>query len=497
MIHSLRLRMLLVAAIISGISISAVSLLSSRATSVEFNRYVQAQSDDGTRLDRAVELLANHYRDGGTWKGVEPVLERIGREASKRLVLFGNNRQVVASWPDAVSSASLVTSPVHRLDLTFKRVEKKPAASPDTPRLVETGEAQIELINPSHVIINVPKGNGPEGTDSGGSEVGSLYLLPLGPERESTDEEVFVGSVNRSLVAAALVAGVAALLLTVLLSGRILGPVERLTEAVRHLERGDLTRKVEVRSKDEIGELAHAFNVMAASLRKNEGLRRNMVSDIAHELRTPLTNIRCQIEALQDGLVKPGRDTLDSLHEETMLLNRLVEDLQELALAEAGQLAFRREPVSMMEAFDQAATACEPLARVKRIAIEIAAPDDLTRVYADSLRVGQILRNLISNALKHTPEGGRIRLAASERGSSVEVTVEDTGTGIEPEHLPYVFERFYRTDRARARATGGAGLGLAIVKQLVLAHGGEIRAESPNRAGSRFVFTLPAFIKSS
>ncbi len=477
--------MLLIAVIISGISICAVSLLSSRATFVEFNRYVQAQSDDGTRLDRAAKLLSNHYRDRGSWKDVEPVLERIGKMASKRLVLFDNNRQVVASYPDAVSESSLVTAPLHRLDLTFKKVEQE--LTPGKPRLVENGETRLALVNPPHVVIN----------DSEGSQVGRLYLLPLTPQRGASDEEVFVGSVNRSLVIAALVAGLAALLLTVLLSRRVLGPVESLTEAVRHMERGDLTRRVEVRSKDEIGELAHAFNVMADSLGRNEELRRNMVSDIAHELRTPLTNIRCQIETLQDGLVKPGRDTLDSLHEETMLLNRLVEDLQELALAEAGQLRLRREPVSMREAFDQAASACEPQAHGKRILIETDAPADLTKVYADNLRVGQILRNLISNAIKHTPEGGRIKLTASERGSSVEVTVEDTGTGIEPQHLPYVFERFYRTDMARARATGGAGLGLAIVKQLVLAHGGEIRAESQNGTGSKFVFTLPVFIKSS
>lgn len=485
MIHSLRLRMLLIAVIISGISIAAVSLLSSRATSVEFNRYVK--SDDNTRLDRVGEVLTNHYRETGSWKDVGPVLERMGKITNKRLVLFGNNRQALASWPDQVAESSLETAPIHRLNLTFKTVEERQPAEPGRPRRVSVGETQLALVNPPHVTV----------TDPEGSQIGSLYLLPLNPRGRSSGEELFVGSVNRSLASVAVVAGLAALLLTVLLSRRILGPVESLTEAVRRMEKGDLTGRVEVRSKDEIGELAQAFNVMADSLRRNEELRRNMVSDIAHELRTPLTNIRCQIETIQDGLAKPVRETLDSLYEETMLLNRLVEDLHELALAESGQLGLQLEPVSVLEAFKQAASASEPAALSNHISIDLDDPADLPEVYADSLRVGQILRNLISNAIKHTPAGGRIRLTARARGPSVEVTVEDTGTGIEPEHLPYVFERFYRTDIARARATGGAGLGLAIVKQLVLAHGGEIRAESANGAGSRFVFTLPVFIKSS
>jgi signal transduction histidine kinase len=308
---------------------------------------------------------------------------------------------------------------------------------------------------------------------------------------EASKESNFVGAVNRSFIIAGLIAGVAALLVTLLLSRRILGPIEALTGAVRRLERGDLSQRVEVHTKDEIGELAHAFNAMADGLARTEQLRRNMVSDIAHELRTPLTNLRCQIEALQDGLAKPSSDVLQSLHEEAMLLKTLIDDLQDLALAEAGQLRLDSEAVSVLEAGKQAMTAFEAQAEGKGIALKINMPSDLPSVYADAKRVGQILRNLLANAIAHTPSGGVVEVTARTKDDAVELVVSDTGTGIEPEHLPNIFERFYRVDGSRARSTGGAGLGLAIVKQLAEAQGGGVRVESEVGKGTTFIIKLP------
>jgi signal transduction histidine kinase len=204
-----------------------------------------------------------------------------------------------------------------------------------------------------------------------------------------------------------------------------------------------------------------------------------------------LTNLRCQIEAIQDGLQAPDAAALRSLQEEALLLARLVDDLQDLALAEAGQLSLRRTPVPVAEAVDSALAAIRPLAAERDIALrtETAAAG---RVDADRERLAQILRNLLANAVTHTPAGGTIRVLATPNGGRVSIEVSDTGPGIPPEHLPHVFERLYRGDPSRARATGGAGLGLAIVKQLVEAHGGRVSAKSDPGRGARFTFTLPA-----
>jgi signal transduction histidine kinase len=306
------------------------------------------------------------------------------------------------------------------------------------------------------------------------------------------DVEGTLGSIRRSLALAAAAAAAVALLVTAALARRLLGPIEALTEAARRMGSGDLAQRVEVRSEDEVGELARAFNAMADGLERLERLRRNLVSDVAHELRTPLTNLRCQLEALQDGLVEPGAEVVDSLHEEALLLQRLVEDLQELTLAEAGQLRLSVRPVEVRRELERALAALEAQVRAGGLGAGLEVQEGLPAALADPERLQQVLRNLLQNAVAHTPAGGRIELGARRAGAEVEVFVRDTGEGIAAEHLPNVFERFYRVDPARGRATGGAGLGLAIVRQLVRAQGGRVWAESRLGQGSSFFFSLPA-----
>ncbi len=238
-----------------------------------------------------------------------------------------------------------------------------------------------------------------------------------------------------------------------------------------------------------------------------------MVTDVAHELRTPLTNIRGYLEALRDGVAEPSPELIGSLHEEALLLNRLVDDLQDLALAEAGQLRLARHPTSLGAIVERAVGALRPALDEKGLAIDVQMPGGLPCVDADPERIGQVLRNLLNNAITHTPPSGCIGVEAAldhrppttdhrpptsaseqpvvRRPSSVVVRVRDTGAGIPPEQLTQIFERFYRADPSRARATGGAGLGLTVVKQLVEAHGGQVWASSAPGQGATFTFTLP------
>jgi len=317
------------------------------------------------------------------------------------------------------------------------------------------------------------------------------------PRGERVEERVFVTGVNRWLLGAVVGSGILAILATALFARRILSPVEALTAAARRMERGDLAARVPEASRDELGALARAFNSMAESLERTEELRRKLVADVAHELRTPLTNIRCELEAIADGLTKPDAPALKSLLEEALLLQRLVDDLQDLALAEAGQLRLHAEAVVLGDEVQRALGLHAARAAATGVTLSTAIPPALPGARADRVRLAQVLRNLLENAVTHTPRGGHVIVSARVEGTDVAVTVRDDGTGIAPEHLPHVFDRFYRADPSRARTTGGAGLGLAIVKQLVEAQGGRVRAESMPGAGSTFTFTLPAFIESS
>ena len=442
MFHSLRFRVLVALIVVIVVAVGIVAFFASRATTGEFQRYVERGGM--MRYQRFEMFLAGYFTQNQSWSGVQPLVEQMGQITGERIVLADDGGQIVA-------------------DSANKLLGQK------------VGQSWAE---PVALIVQR------------GVPVGAVYTNPLGPA-DDPQREAFLASINRALLLAAGVAGLAAVLLTLVLSRRILRPVEALTAAARRMEKGDLSQRVEVHSQDEIGELARAFNAMADGLARLEELRRNMVTDVAHELRTPLSNIRGYLEALQDGVVEPKPEVIDSLHEEAMLLNRLVDDLRELTLAEAGQLKLERRPVAPADLVDRALEAARAQAEAKGIALQADLPEDLPLVDVDSQRIGQVLGNLLSNALTHTPSGGKVVIAARAKQLKVEVSVSDTGEGIPPERLPYIFERFYRADKSRSRLTGGTGLGLSIAKQLVEAHGGRISVKSQVGQGTTFAFTLP------
>lgn len=443
MVHSLRLRLFLTFVALATVTLGSVAFFASRMTTSEFHRYVERGSD--LRMRRFEGTLALYYARVGSWQGVEVLVGQMGQISGERIVLADERGLVIAD-----SGERLVG------------------------QAVDHGWAQ-----PVALIVGWQ-----------GRPVGSLFVNPpSGPGDRG--EASFLRSVNRTLWLAVGVAALATVGLTNLISRRILRPVEALTAAVRRMEKGDLSQRVQVNSEDEIGTLARAFNAMASGLERIESLRRRMVSDVAHELRTPLTNMRGYLEALNDGVVEPTPEVIASLHEESLLLSRLVDDLQELALVEAGQLKLARQPMPLVEVVQQAVKGVAPQAGARGLVLRAEVPAGLPLVDIDAQRVGQVLRNLLHNAMAYTPAGGEVVVRARPAGHEVEVLVHDTGAGIAPQHLPNIFERFYRADESRARSTGGAGLGLAIVKQLVEAHGGRVWVESAEGEGSTFGFTLP------
>jgi signal transduction histidine kinase len=322
--------------------------------------------------------------------------------------------------------------------------------------------------------------------------LGKVYIS-LNPEAEPyiAPFRRLSTSINRSLLLGGSLAIVIALLLTFILSRRMSSPIGVLAKAARRLGQGDLSQRVQLQGKGEVEMLAQAFNSMAADLEHAEQLRRNLIADVAHELRTPLSNIQGYLEAIRDRVMKPNAATIRSLNEEAALLSRLVNELQELSLAEAGELKLVYQAEDITKLLKQAVTPWQPKVAAKEISLSLDLPDNLPLVNIDWQRVNEVLHNLLENAVAYTHKGGTINVAAITQGDWVEVCVSDTGEGIPAEDLPHIFERFYRVDKSRARATGGSGLGLTIAKRLVEAHGGKITVQSELGKGSRFSFTLP------
>ncbi|MFC9937741.1 sensor histidine kinase [Nocardiopsis alba] len=284
------------------------------------------------------------------------------------------------------------------------------------------------------------------------------------------------------------------LLLTVVVSTtlatRLLRPVHALTDAVNRMrEGGGPSIRVRVRDSGEIGRLAEAFNEMSEHLERAEDQRKAMVSDVSHELRTPLSNLRGWLEAVQDGMVEPDPERVRMLLGETLLLQTVIDDLQDLALADAGRLRLSPEAVEVAPLIDQVIAGHGLRAEEAGVRL-VGEARDVTLV-ADRSRMLQVLGNLVGNALRHTPEGGTVTVGAHRAGSQVVIRVADTGVGIAEEDLPHVFDRFWRADRSRNRRTGGSGLGLAIVRGLVELHGGSVTADSTVGEGTTFTLRLP------
>jgi len=333
-----------------------------------------------------------------------------------------------------------------------------------------------------------------------GTPVGYLVAQLQRDTALSSAARLFLDQFNQALIQAGLIAGALGLMSGIIMARRLAAPLNRLAYAAQRLAEGDLTQRAPVAGPSEVAGVAEAFNTMAASLEQAEQARRRLIADIAHELRTPLSVIQGNLRALLDDVFPLEKKEIATIYDETLLLSRLVADLRELTLAEAGQLHLYRTPVDVTAIIARSVTLFAAHADEKRVTLQMDCAPDLPPVLADADRIAQVLNNLLSNALRHTPADGIVRIVASHAQQAgcatsdtdmICIRVIDTGPGIPADDLPHVFDRFWRADRGRARAQGGVGLGLAIARQLVLAHGGAIGVESEPGKGACFWFTLP------
>lgn len=444
-LYRTQFRLLLSYVLVILVVIGTVSFFVVRSTEKEIEEHVE--SSEQLHMTRMGSMLIDYYFEG--WSGVQSLVKEMSTLYDKRVVVTDGNGIIVGDSDKIL------------LGKTF---------SGDWP-------SQI-LISPQN-----------------GTVIGTLYVSP-----ESSAEIVLTrelgDSVNRFLLWGGVLAIIVALALTLALSQRLSSPVRSLATTAKRLGEGDFTQRAQIRDKGELGEFAQSFNFMAENLEHADKLRRNFIADTAHELRAPLYNIRGYVEAIQDGVTEPDKKIIDSINEEVLSLCRLVDDFRELTMAESAKLRLSFQPEKVADLVGHALVTLQSEAEAKEISISVDIPDDLPPVKADSQRIVQVIRNLLDNAIIHVSRKGEVAVTAREKGGQMEISVIDNGEGIPREDLSNIFERFYRVDKSRSRATGGSGLGLTIAKYLVEAHDGKIWAQSELGKGSCFTFTLPVFKKA-
>ncbi len=444
-VQGLQFRLILGFTLALGLALAAVGVY----TGYSANREVEQFSDrlEEARAARVEEMISIAYSRNRDWSGIQGIVERAGELYDRRIVVRDAQGRLIADSQAEFGIVPVAWRGGHRF------------------RPIRTGN----------------------------QEIGFLSLAPGQVETEVAEPAIsrVVSSVNWALVWAGLGAWIGGVLLVTILSQRILSPVRALTGAAGRLGMGNLEERVDVSSSDEVGQLGRTFNTMADRLQRSEQQRVRLMSDVAHELRTPLTNVRGYLEAMRDGVLTPTPAAIEVAHQQAMHLGRLVEDLGLIAQADAGVLSLDLQEESMGELAKMSVEAFRPAAEGKGVTLRLESAPELPPAPMDRTRISQALGNLLDNAVRHTPEGGEVSVLVEAAGESVRVSVEDTGEGVPEDEVGQIFDRFYRVDPSRSRATGGTGLGLTIARQLVEAHSGAIWAERRSEGGSRFVFEIP------
>jgi len=477
LMRSLSLKLVGAFALVILVGAAITYVAAARTVARQFTLYVSRSRQ--LRAESWAPLFADYYGQTGDWAGVETLLSVLPSDGTP-MGMMGQGRGRGPMYGQGESGG-------HGVMEMYLEEDHILLADADRRIVLDSaGELEGQVLPADSLDLGSPVKINDE-------YVGTLLVVAPESGVSSALTGEFLAALNRGVLLAVVVAGLVAIVLATILVRQIIAPLHRLQSAADAIAGGDLSQRVKVASRDEVGDVSRAFNQMAQTLEHDEHLRRHMMADIAHELRTPLTVIQGQVEALLDGVFPLTPEQLAPIHDETILLSRLVADLRELALAEAGQLAIERRPVDLSDLIGRVAAAVEPVAAEKDITLSVEVSPSLPTISADTDRLNQVLHNLLSNALRHTPPGGKISLRAGVEGEEardVWLEVSDTGEGIPQEQLSYVFDRFYRADPARSRGTGGTGLGLAIVRAIVEAHGGQVSVASDGVPGHGSTFTL-------
>jgi len=435
----LTLAFLLLSLIVIGLAVTLIWGL----INYQFNQYLEVQ-----RQNNFAVAAKNYYLEHRTWDGVDtylreqqllPPLDEVNPPPQPFVLVDTDRKVIIASAPYAVG----------------------------------------EKVKQGTLDKGIP-------IESGGEVFGTVISTGQPLVRNPIDQK-YVDQINRGFWLAGIVGMLVALVFGLLLARSLTRPVRDLTTATQNMAQGQLEQQVPVRSGDELGELAQAFNQMSTDLTRANRSRKQMTADIAHDLRNPLTVLSGYLESLQDGKLKPTPERFATMQAEVNQLQHLVEDLRTLSLADAGELKLHLEPTSIPELLARVAEAYRHQAEQQQINLKVEIEPDLSEINLDPARMEQVLGNLVSNALRYTAADGEIRLEVKQLNGSLSVNVIDNGSGISPEILPYIFERSYQGDESRSG--NESGLGLAIAKSIVELHGGTIRATS-DKNGTQFIITF-------
>jgi len=446
-LRSITLKMVLAFLGIALVSIVLIVMLARWNTRTEFSRFVSDRR--GADL---VENLSEYYSTNRSWDGVG---EKILLDTVPQMPDNGPPRDSFFTLVD-VNGTVIFAGQGYRIGEQVNKLE------------LEHGVA---------IVVD-------------GKRVGTLVMGKIPSDRNPREEE-FIQRTTLMLVYGAVGTLLIALFLGIFLSRTFTRPIRELTEATHAVAEGNLGLQVSVRSKDEMGELAVSFNKMSADLARSTEARKQMTADIAHELRTPLSLIIGHAEAVHDGVLKPSSENFEIIREEAQRLEHLVDDLRTLSLADAGELSIYLQEVSPQKLLNDLQATYQHIAIQKNVIITSDAASVLPMLNIDPGRMTQVLTNILDNAIHHTPEGGQINLSAKKVESGVELSIQDSGPGIQGDDVNRIFDRFYRADASRHRDDGGSGLGLAIAKSIVQAHNGQIWAESAPGQGLTVTIWLP------
>jgi signal transduction histidine kinase len=445
--RSLTTKLILAFLFVSLISIGVIVILTRFSANREFSKFVSNQYEA-----ELAEELEGYYSSNSSWAGVDEAY--IGRTANQ----FG---------PEGGHPSNYCVTDLNGLVVRESFSHK-------------LGDIVGADVLEKSIPITVEE-----------KTVGYL-LIEQPPNKRDPMETEFIRRLDYSLILTGVGTSILAFIFGAAISRTITKPIRELTSATHAMASGKLGQQVTVRSKDEIGELAQSFNKMNDDLARSFNLRKQMTADIAHELRTPLSLIIGHAEAVNDGVLPPTHENFEIIREEAERLEKLVNDLRTLSLADAGELSLDFQPVDINKLLADIKTHYMVQFNQKRISLDLEPASDILKVNLDPVRFSQVLMNILDNALRYTPDGGRVTVSTKQMKQNVEIAIQDSGEGVTPEEASHLFDRFYRADESRTREDGGSGLGLAIAKSIVEMHKGKIWAESEKGKGLRTIIQLPA-----